>query len=89
LQLVTIKVVDNAGLGRDGVFHEDSEASDVVACSNLGFVLDVVSCNLDLATSVGSLPFFVARHVAHKRLPPVVSSTEGQVARKVRGHQGF
>jgi hypothetical protein len=55
----------------------------------LGFVLDVVSCNLDLATSVGSLPFFVARHVAHKRLPPVVSSTEGQVARKVRGHQGF
>lgn len=89
MQLVTVKVVDNTGLGHDGVIHEGSEASDVVVCGNLGFVVDVVSCNLDLPTSVGSLPLCVAMHVAHKGVLPAVSGTEGQVTRRGRGHQGL
>lgn len=56
---------------------------------NLGFVVDVVSCNLDLATSVDSVPLFVARHVAHKGVLPAVSGTEAQVTRRGRGHQGL
>lgn len=89
LQLVTVKVVDNTGFGHDGVLHEGSEASDVVVCGNLGFVVDVVSCNFDLPTSVGSLPSFVARQVAHKGVLPAVSGTEGQVTGRGRGHQGL